>query len=77
MKRSVKVALATSALAVAGGLFLATSSFAERGFGPGHWYGPYGYGGPMGGFGEMRREMLKRSTPTATAQSRRTRSTPR
>ncbi len=34
MKRSVKVALATSALAVAGGLFMVGSSFAERGFGP-------------------------------------------
>jgi EF hand len=51
MKRSVKVALATSALAVAGGLFLVGSSFADR-MGPGAM-------GPMGGFGEMRREILK------------------
>ncbi len=34
MRRSVKVALATSALAVAGGLFMVGSSYAERGFGP-------------------------------------------
>ena len=32
MRKSVKMALATSALAVAGGLFLVGSSFAERGF---------------------------------------------
>ncbi len=60
MKKSVKIALATSALAVAGGLFLVGSSFADRmgpgGMGPGGM-GPMG--GPMGGFGEMRREMLK------------------
>ncbi len=55
MKRSVKIALATSALAVAGGLFLVGSSFADR-MGPG---GMGQMGGPMGGFGEMRREMLK------------------
>jgi hypothetical protein len=56
MKRSVKMALATSAIAVAGGLFLVGSSYAERGFGgPGH----HGGMGPMGGFGEMHREMLK------------------
>ena len=41
MRKSVKVALATSALAVVGGLFLAGSSLAERG--PG-----FGPGGPMG-----------------------------
>ena len=50
MRKSVKVALATSALAVAGGLVLAGSGLAQ-GFGPG--------GGMMGGFGELRREMLK------------------
>ena len=55
MRKSVKMALATSALAVAGGLFLVGSSFAERGPGPG---GPGGMG-PMGGFGEIQREMLK------------------
>ena len=59
MKRSVKIALATSALAVAGGLFLVGSSFAERGFGPGGMGRWAAHGGAMGGFGEMRREMLK------------------
>ncbi len=54
MKRSVKIALATSALAVTGGLFLVGSSFAERGFG-----GPMGHGGMMGGFGEIGHEMLQ------------------
>jgi hypothetical protein len=45
------MALATSALAVAGGLFLVGSGYAER--------GPGGHGmGPMG-FGEFHREMLK------------------
>jgi len=34
MKKSVKMALATTSLAVAGTLFLVGSSFAERGFGP-------------------------------------------
>ncbi len=60
MRKSVKMALATSALAVAGGLFLVGTSFAERGFpgpgGPGHM----GHmGGPMGGFGGIRQEMMK------------------
>jgi Ca2+-binding EF-hand superfamily protein len=49
----VKVALATSALAVAGGLFLVGSSFADRG--PG---GPMGHMGMMG-FGPVAHEMLK------------------
>jgi EF hand domain-containing protein len=47
MRKSVKIALATSALAVGGGLFLATASFAERGFG----HGPMGMMGPMHGLG--------------------------
>jgi hypothetical protein len=53
MKQSVKIAIATGALAVGGGLFLATASFAERGFGPG--------GGMMGGghFGMLGHEMLQ------------------
>jgi Ca2+-binding EF-hand superfamily protein len=52
MRRSVKVALATSALAVAGGLFLVGSSFADR--------GPMGHMGMMGGgFGPIAHEMLK------------------
>jgi hypothetical protein len=53
MKTSVKMALATSALAVVGGLFLAGASFAQG--------GGFGHGGMgmMGGFGELRREMLK------------------
>jgi EF hand len=50
MKRSVKVALATGALAVAGGLFLVGSSLAERG------PGPMGHMGMMGGIGH---EMLQ------------------
>ncbi len=50
MKKSVKIALATSALAVGGGLLLATSSFAQRGFG----HGP----GHMGMMGPMAHEML-------------------
>lgn len=50
MKTSVKMALATSALAVAGGLFLTGTVFAARGFdGPGHMR-------TMGAFGH---EMLK------------------
>lgn len=52
MKKSVKIALATSALAVGGGLLFATASFAERGFGPG------GHMGMMGGFGAMGQEMI-------------------
>jgi len=51
MKKSVKVALATTALAAAGGLFLVGSSLAERG--PG---GPMGHMGMMGGLGH---EMLQ------------------
>jgi hypothetical protein len=47
MRKSVKIALATSALAVGGGLFLATASFAERGFG----HGRMGMMGPMHGLG--------------------------
>lgn len=47
MKRSVKIALASGALAIGGGLFLATASFAERG--PGQ--GPMGMMGPLGGLG--------------------------
>jgi Ca2+-binding EF-hand superfamily protein len=54
MKRSVKVALATSALAVAGGLFLVGSSFADRGL----MGGPMGHMGMMG-FGPIAHEMLK------------------
>ena len=53
MKKSVKVALATTALAAAGGLFLVGSSFAERG--PGGM-GPMGQMGMMGGLGH---EMLQ------------------
>lgn len=55
MRRSVKVALATSALAVAGGLFLVGSSLADRG------PGPMGHMGPMGmmGLGPVAHEMLK------------------
>ena len=51
MKQSVRIALAASALAVGGGLFLATTSFAERAFGH----------GPMGGghFGMLGHEMLQ------------------
>lgn len=48
MRKSVKIALAASALAVGGGLFLATASFAERGFGRGPMGGMMG---PMGGLG--------------------------
>jgi hypothetical protein len=69
MKRSVKVALASSALAVAGGLFLVGSSYAERGFGgPGMHMASMGgrMGGMMGGhmmgghmMGGMGRDMLK------------------
>lgn len=55
MKRSVKFALATSALALTGGLFLVGTSFAERGFGP---MGGFGHGGPMGGLGPLGHEML-------------------
>ena len=48
MRQSVKIALAAGALAVGGGLFLATASFAERGFG----FGPMGGTmGPMHGLG--------------------------
>ena len=55
MKRSVKVALATTALAAAGGLFLVGSSLAERG--PG---GPMGHMGHMGGMmGGLGHEMLQ------------------
>ncbi len=57
MRKSMKMALATSALAVAGGLFLFGSSYAERGFGGPGGHGPMG--GPMGGFGAMQQEMLK------------------
>jgi hypothetical protein len=53
MRKSVKIALATSALAVVGGLLLAGTSLAERG--PG--FGPHGGMGPMGG--DFQREMLK------------------
>jgi hypothetical protein len=51
MKQSVKIALAVGALAVGGGLFLATTSFAERAFGHG------GMGG--GHFGMLGHEMLQ------------------
>ena len=44
MKQSVKVALATGALAVAGGVFLVGTSFAGRGFGHhGGMMGPLGH----------------------------------
>ncbi len=56
MKKSVKVAVAASALALAGGLFLAGSGLAQGMFGG--FGGPGGRMGPMGGFGEMRRELL-------------------
>lgn len=55
MKRSVKVALATSALAVAGGLFLVGATYAD-GFGRGMRMGPPGHMGMMGGMGP---EILK------------------
>jgi hypothetical protein len=53
MRKSVKMALATSALAIGGGLFLATASYAERG--PGHGPGPMG----MGPLGPLGHEMLQ------------------
>jgi hypothetical protein len=53
MKTSVKMALATGAVAAAGGLFLVGSSFAEGGFGGAR----FGMGGP-GGHGVVLREML-------------------
>ena len=57
MRRSVKIALATSALAVAGGLFLAGSSLAE---GPGPWGRMGAMGGHMGMMGgPIAHEMLK------------------
>lgn len=47
MKKSVKIALATSVLAVGGGVFLASTGFAER-FGPGGHMGMmHGFGGPI------------------------------
>jgi hypothetical protein len=52
MRQSVKIAFAVSALAVGGGLFLATTSFAERAFGHGRMMG----GGP---FGLVGHEMLQ------------------
>ena len=54
MRQSVKIAIAAGALAAAGGLFLATASFAERGFGPGRM-------GMMGGgpFGMLGHEMIQ------------------
>jgi hypothetical protein len=54
MRQSVKVALAASALAIGGGLFLATTSFADRGFGHGRM-------GMMGGgpFGMLGHDMLQ------------------
>ena len=69
MRKSVKVALATSALAVAGGLFLVGSSFADRGS------GPMGHMGPMRmmGFGPVAHDALDRprvglSRPPAEAR---------
>jgi hypothetical protein len=53
MKRSVKMALATSAVAVAAGLFLVGTGVAARGFG-----GPGGMGG-MGMMGGLGHEMLQ------------------
>ena len=54
MRQSVKIAIAAGALAVGSGLFLATASFAERGFGPGRM-------GMMGGghFGMLGHEMIQ------------------
>jgi hypothetical protein len=54
MKQSVKIAIAAGALAVGGGLFLATASFAERGFGHGRM-------AMMGGghFGMLGHEMIQ------------------
>jgi hypothetical protein len=54
MRQSVKIAIAASALAVGGGLFLVTTSFAERGFGPGRM-------GMMGGghFGMLGHDMIQ------------------
>jgi Ca2+-binding EF-hand superfamily protein len=57
VKKNVKIALTATGLAVVGGLFVAGTSFAERGFGPGG-FGPRGMG-PMGGFGQVRGELLK------------------
>jgi hypothetical protein len=57
MRRSVKVALATTALAVTGGLFLAGSSLADFAGGPMGRMGPMG---PMGmGFGPIAHEVLQ------------------
>jgi Ca2+-binding EF-hand superfamily protein len=53
MRDSVKIALATTALAVAGGLLLVGSSLAAGGF------GPMGHARMMGGFGPVAHEMLK------------------
>ncbi len=63
MRKSVKMALATSALAVVGGLFLVGSSFAERGpgFGPGGMGpGRYGHDGRSAGDAEGRRHEQRR-----------------
>jgi hypothetical protein len=64
MRRSVKIALATSALAAAGGLFLVGSGLADNG--PGQWHrmgGAMGHmrmmGGHMGMMGSIAHEMLK------------------
>jgi len=56
MKTSVKIALATGTLAVTGALFLAGTSYAERGFGP--RMGMMGPGGPGGPGGAIVHEML-------------------
>jgi Ca2+-binding EF-hand superfamily protein len=54
MKTSVKFALATCAVGIAGTIFLAGSSYADRGFGPRFGMGGHG----MGHGGPMVREML-------------------
>lgn len=64
MRRSVKIALATSALAVAGGLFLAGSGLAENGPGQLRRIGFMNHMGMMGGHmgmmgGSIAHEMLK------------------
>lgn len=65
MKRSVKIALATTALALGGGVFLATASFAERGPG-GH--GPMGMMGGIHGIGHEMIESVDTNNDGALSQ---------
>ena len=57
MKKSVKMALATGAVVVVGGVVLAGTSFADGGFGFGPGMRGMGHG-PMG-FGAVRTELMK------------------